>query len=223
MIDYIKISCGIIAVTVTYKLGAEINLKTASQPRDLPLAGVQRSFVDIATLGYSAAWDRVITIWTLQQASAKVDMQAEEIHRIYMNAARLEPKAVNLYVMGCAALTFKHKRHDLSIDILKKGIAVFPENWTLHSFLALSYFLSHQDAKALEHYEIASKVPGSPDYLKGIVEKFRSQGNFDSNEVFQAVDKTLGEGSLRKLRQRLIQSQNNHLNDQQNDAKDAHE
>jgi len=223
MIHVFKAILLLLCTLTVYRLGEGLNDLSSIRARDLPLSGIQRPYVDIATLGYSDAWDRVISIWTLQQSESSPATSPEEIYRIYMNAVRLRPKSANLYIMGSAALTINRKRYDLSLDILRAGVEVFPQNWTLHSFLALNYFLLHNDMMALKYFESASNLPGAPNYLKGIIEKFYAQGNFDSEEILGSVDKTLASGSLKRLRDRLILENSQHLKDSQNEVQSIHE
>ncbi len=176
--------------------------------KDLPLSTLDRQYVDIATLGYRAAWDRIILIWTLQEGEALAGgSNSAEIFRIFLNAAKLRPHAHHLYLYGCGSTGFKSKNYKECIDILKIGIEVFPDSWSMFTFLGLSYFLDHDDQNAALAFKEASMKPGSPAYLKGIYAKFLATGLLEANDAIDTLNQTLNDSSLSRLRERLLKKE----------------
>jgi hypothetical protein len=202
---------GILFLVFSYIQGEHLNSVTVTKSRDLPLVSLQRSYVDIATLGYRAAWDRIIHIWTIQQAEADPkNTSTEELHRIYLNAAKLRPKSESLFVYTCSQLGVMRKKFPLCIDILQIGVELFPNSWILYNFLGLSYFLSRDDANAFRAFEAASKIPNAPATMQGVVNKMKREGKIEFEDAVGSVDTALEDSSLERLRQRLEKEKSSH-------------
>jgi hypothetical protein len=75
---------------------------------------------------------------------------------------------------------------DRAIGFLQRGVARFPQNWQLHFNLGF-YLLNFRDDRigAGEEFAAASKIPGSPPYLKGFATRlFTAGGDLDRALVF---------------------------------------
>lgn len=202
---------GTIGLILSYWQGENLSSVSITKSRDLPLVTLQRSYVDIATLGYKAAWDRIIHIWTLQQAESDANnTSAEELHRIYLNAAKLKPKSESLFIYTCSQLGVMRKKFPLCIDILEIGVELFPKSWIMYNFLGLSYFLSHDDKNAFRAFETASKIPNAPPVMAGVVNKMKMEGKIEASDAIGSVNSALQDSSLERLRQRLLKEKSTH-------------
>jgi hypothetical protein len=205
MMQVIQIILGLCFFVLAYNRGHFISSFVDVKAKDLPLATLERQYVDIATLGYRAAWDRIIMIWTLQEGEALTGAaNSDEVFRVFMNAARLKPKAHDLYLYGCASTGFKSKKFQECIDILKIGADVFPDSWSIRTFLALSYFLLKDDQSAAKAFKDASLKPNAPKYLAGIYLKFQETGVIDAKDTLDTMNQTLNDSTLTRLRERLL-------------------
>lgn len=199
---------GLCFFVLAFIKGELLSLIDTFKTKDLPLATVQRQYVDIATLGYRAAWDRIILIWTLQEGEALAGVSSsDEIFRIFFNAAKLRPRAHHLYLYGCGSTGFKSKNYKECLDILKIGIEVFPDSWTMYTFLGLSYFLDHDDKNAALAFKEASMKPGAPGYLSGVYSKFVATGVLEAKDAVDTLNQTLNDSSLSRLRERLLKKE----------------
>ncbi len=208
MRQVIHVFLGLSFFALAFIKGDFLSLIDTFKTKDLPLATVQRQYVDIATLGYRAAWDRIIIIWTLQEGEALAGVSnSDEIFRIFFNAAKLRPRAHHLYLYGCGSTGFKSKNFKECIDILNIGIEVFPDSWSMYTFLGLSYFLDRDDKNAALAFKEASTKPGAPSYLNGIYTKFLETGILDAKDAQDTLNQALNDSSLSRLRERLLKKE----------------
>ena len=200
-----QVILGLCFFALAFHKGDVLSQLDPSKAKDLPLVTLKRQYVDMATLGYRAAWDRIILIWTLQQGEALTGVaSSNEIFRIYLNAAKLKPSSHHLYIYGCSATGFRSKNWRECIDILKIGVEVFPDSWQMWTFLGLSYFFTHDDQNAAMSFRNASLKPNAPSYLGGVYNKFITSGLLDPTDAVDTLNKTLNDSSLSRLRDRLL-------------------
>jgi hypothetical protein len=75
----------------------------------------------------------------------------------------LDPRAEHVYRFGGLLLPWEAGQVDAGIRLLEKGIAVFPESWTLHYYLGVvRYLFKHDFAGATEAIDRAATLPDAP-------------------------------------------------------------
>lgn len=89
----------------------------------------------------------------------------------------LDPKFKFPYVFAGLMLNLEANQYENARKIIVKGIREFPDDWYFHFILGINYFFHDADfVDAARSLENASKLPGSPPYLKDLAKKMRREG-----------------------------------------------
>jgi hypothetical protein len=79
----------------------------------------------------------------------------------------LDPEFIWPYYFGGIILSLEAEQVEQSNLILKKAIRNHPDVWKFPFYLGFNYWFHYNDpSKAASYIEIASKLPGAPNYLK---------------------------------------------------------
>lgn len=88
---------------------------------------------------------------------------------------KMDPHFKAPYWFASFVLAGDLKRLDDAAQILDEGIANNPDDWNLLYIAGFNqYFYGHDQDKAAEYYERASKIKGAPPFLAGFAEIMRS-------------------------------------------------
>ncbi len=80
---------------------------------------------------------------------------------------QIDPHFIKPYWFGCFTIGYWQKRPDLADQILQRGIAENPTNWTLPFMAGVNqYLFAHNDRQAAAYYRQAARLPEAPDYLE---------------------------------------------------------
>lgn len=126
-------------------------------------------FIRSASLGFQAVladliWARTVVYFG---EHSRTDKDYTWLYRMIDAVTTLDPKNILAYRFGGNLLALEKHDVEASIAILKKGIQNNPDNdWMLYFLLGFDYFFFLNDhASAAKYMEIASNMPGHPDYL----------------------------------------------------------
>jgi hypothetical protein len=79
----------------------------------------------------------------------------------------LDPHFVFAYVFGALIISEDAGAFDEGVDILKSGMARNPTSWQLPFEIAFLNFVNRRDnALAARYFELASQMPGAPEYTE---------------------------------------------------------
>lgn len=114
----------------------------------------------------------------------------------------LDPYFMDAYLLAESLLAWEENRVEDANDFLKKGMS-YITNWRLPFYVGCNYFLFMQDyANAAEYLKIASRIPGSPDFLATLAARLDYfAGKSDTAILF--LTGLLAETTDPRLRQRL--------------------
>jgi tetratricopeptide (TPR) repeat protein len=120
----------------------------------------------------------------------------------------LDPHFVFPYTFGALVLSQDMANFDRGIDILKKGMAHNPTSWQLPFEIG---FLSYVDARdpetAARYFDLASRLPNSPDFTKRFAAFVYSQsGHYETSiRMWEEIAETTEEPYLQQLAKRYLE------------------
>jgi hypothetical protein len=121
-----------------------------------------------AALGYETAaadlaWLRGIQYYGEHRLS---DQRYDMIGHVMGIVADLDPQFVQPYVFGGFTLAQELKQPERGLELLERGLRANPDNWRLAFEVGfLHYVALHDYATAGRYFTMASRMPGSPDYV----------------------------------------------------------
>lgn len=129
-------------------------------------------------LGADILWLR--TLQVLGNKKNSIDEHVWLYHAMDV-ITTLDPLYAYIYYVGGVVLTEMAGRVDLSNQLLEKGHAANPNEWTLPFLLGYNhYFVLGQPAKGAEYISRAAKIPGGPGFLPGLATRmYAESGNPD--------------------------------------------
>lgn len=136
-----------------------------------------------ALLGYHHLGADILWLRTLQVLGKKKNSVDEHVWLYHAMdvITTLDPLYAYVYYVGGVVLTEMAGRADLSNQLLEKGHAANPNEWTLPFLLGYNhYFVLGQPAKGAEYISRAAKIPGGPGFLPGLATRmYAESGNPD--------------------------------------------
>lgn len=125
-------------------------------------------YLKTASLGYEQCLADLLWLKAIQHIGER-KISGEGYDWIYTaldTVTTLDPKFAVVYEVGGLALTMLADKVELSNKLLTKGVENNPDYWPLSFYLGFNYLFYMKDyGQAAKYVSIASKVPGSPDYL----------------------------------------------------------
>jgi tetratricopeptide (TPR) repeat protein len=180
------ITCGFFAV---FALSGFLEKNRPALPEDyadedLTLQGAKLKGFTLGFEGLLADW-----YWmkSLQYVGDKVLNSKEEfridnlnplnprlLYPYLNNATDLDPKFISVYEYGATVLPAIDKEQ--AIKLTQKGIDNNPENWRLYHYLGYIYWRLKNYEKASETYAKGSQIAGSPEFMKSMAARMKSEG-----------------------------------------------
>lgn len=125
----------------------------------------------------------------------------------------LDPTFVRAYEVGGVALCTLVVLPEESNRLLEKGIRHNPESWMLPFLLGFNYYYEMgDDANAAKYFEMASRLPGAPEYLLGFTAHLFISGreparavDFLANVYEQATDENLKKFLAVRLEEAIVE------------------
>ncbi len=144
------------------------------------------SFLAKASLSYQALladvyWIRAIQYFGGTRLSRESAKQYDLLYPLLDITTSLDPRFTLAYRFGAIFLADKMPdgpgRPDLSIALLQKGLAAQPEKWEYAQDAGFVYYWWLQDyLTAARWFERASRIPGSPWWLRPMAASLLAQG-----------------------------------------------
>lgn len=174
LVFFIILCCGIV-----FQLQQHVD---NTQKKPLSFASVSYlpngTFLKGAALSYDEVLSDLFWIKTIGYlgSRATTDKNHEELYSLINIVTILDPLFQYPYEFGGVVLSDDPKTIDLSIEILKKGMANVPRKderyWYLPFFTAYNYMYHKEDyLTAAKYLEMASSFPQSPQYLPFLVSR----------------------------------------------------
>lgn len=169
--------------TVSLLLAAIVWLQVAHDRQPSPVDLDQQllyirsgKLLDRMALSYDAVMADVYWIRALQhyggtRLSKKTDKRYDLLYPLLDITTSLDPKFAIAYRFGAIFLAEGYPdgpgRPDQAIELLKKGMRAQPEKWQYQHDAGFIYYWWLQDFRsAAEWFDRASRVPGSPEWLR---------------------------------------------------------
>jgi hypothetical protein len=96
----------------------------------------------------------------------------------------LDPHFIFAYVFGALVVSEDLGAFDEGMEILKAGIAENPTSWKLPFEIGFLNFVNRRDqAVAARYFELASKMPGAPEYAKRFAAFVYSKAGDDASSI----------------------------------------
>ena len=133
----------------------------------------------IVSLGFDEVMADILYIRMLDYFAthAKSDRTYTWLYHMADLVTTLDPKFRFPYIFAGLILNLEANQHENARKIIIKGMNEFPDYWYFPFLLGLNYFFHDADFKdAADSIERASKLPGSPKYLKKFAVKLRREG-----------------------------------------------
>ncbi|MBI3262887.1 MAG: hypothetical protein HYZ58_07025 [Acidobacteria bacterium] len=179
--------------SVILLMGAIIGLQIARErqtnsiePDDRLLYVRSGPLLEKVSLSYDAVMADVYWIRTLQhyggtRLSKKTDKRYDLLYPLLDITTSLDPKFAIAYRFGAIFLAEGYPdgpgRPDQAIELLKKGMRAQPQKWQyLHDAGFIYYWWLEDFRSAAEWFDRASRVPGSPWWLKPLTATTMAQG-----------------------------------------------
>lgn len=126
-------------------------------------------------------WIRAVVYYGRQRLSEKADKNYDLLFPLLNVVTYLDPRFTVAYRFGSIFLSEQFPggpgRPDLAIELLQRGRERSPERWEYAHDIGFVYYWNYRDyKKAAEWFEIASRVPGAPFWLKTTAASMLTEG-----------------------------------------------
>lgn len=177
-----------------------------------PVMWLQASpIMDKATLGYDALasdvyWMRTVVYFGRQRLSTVEGKNYELLYPMLNLVTSLDPRFTVAYRFGAIFLSEQYPggpgRPDLAIKLLERGMAADPTRWEYPHDIGFIFAWHYRDhKKAAEWFEIGSRVPGAPIWLKSSAAMMAARGGDreSARTMWRHIGETSEVGSLREI------------------------
>ncbi len=155
----------------------------------------------IFNLGLKRAYADLLWIQTLLESDLehykKSDLNSWMYHRFNV-VTDLDPYFLQAYQFGGQYLSVIKDDDQGALEIYKKGLNYYPNDFLLNFYLGTHYYLELDDSEnALTHYDIASQDSKAPFFLRSLVARLMAeQGEIqDSFNILMTLYKNAEKGS----------------------------
>lgn len=162
--------------------------------------------VDFASLGFDAILADYYWLQAVQVAGAQEIIDEEtagHLGRLVDVVTTLNPHVDHPYRFAAVWMTHSEEQVRFANQLLERALAHHPEEWRNYFYLGFNLFFYLGDFEgAAEALEVATRLPGAPDYLPRLVARLKSQqGDIDVAEVFlrQLLETTTDESEIAKI------------------------
>lgn len=136
------------------------------------------------SLGYSSLladvyWTRAVQYYGTKLAHHDPDLSL--LPPLLDLTTSLDPHLIIAYRFGSIFLAEPSPvgagRPDAAAELLRRGIAANPDEWQLWAGLAFVHYWYRKDFPAASHaYLEGSRIPGAPEWMKGMAAKIEAEG-----------------------------------------------
>ncbi len=179
---------GIVYITVyillfltIFSIQTIIDTKKGTLPEEQPLYLLSGKLLNIASLGFNDVIADILWMRTIGYFGEHYQGDKKYIWLYHMLdiVTTLDPGFQYPYHFGGLVLSIEGKDIGSSNALLRKGMANHPNVWQFPFYIGFNYFFFEKDyQKAARYFEIASRIPGSPRYLKSLAARlYAESGN----------------------------------------------
>ncbi len=167
-------------------------------------------FVNELSLGYREVVSDVIWLSAVQYYGdfRKGNHDLRYFHGLIDIVTGLDPQFEFAFVFGALVVSEDAGAFDDGIEILKQGIAHNPTSWQLPFEIAFLNFVNRRDqAMAGRYFELASKMPGAPEYTERFAAFARSRAGdtADSIRLWEEYRERTDNPLLKELAARYVE------------------
>lgn len=106
------------------------------------------------------------------------------IEKTVMLVTELDPYFFIPYYFAGIVLPMEANRYEAAIKILERGLKYLKTEWRIPFLIGFTYYYYlHDNLKAAEYFEMASKLPEAPEYLPKLAARLR----FEAGEIRNAI------------------------------------
>ena len=137
------------------------------------------TFLKQAALGYDQAWADLLWFRAIGYYADQVTEEGKFTYLYHMLdiITTLDPKWLYPHMFGGITLSLDLDRPDLANELLEKALVEHPDNWKVPFLIGFNAYFGMGDARTAAGYiEQASRLPGSPAYLKGFASRLHVMG-----------------------------------------------
>lgn len=165
------------------------------------------SYLKESALGYEQAWADLLWLRTIGYYSDQVTEAGKFTYLYHMLdiITTLDPRFLYPALFGGVTLSLDLGRADLANKILKKAMHAHPDVWKIPFLIGFNAYFVDQDAfTAAQFIDRASRLPGSPGYLKGFASRLYVHGG-DKARALEFLGEVIEQTEDPALRRRLEQ------------------
>jgi hypothetical protein len=121
----------------------------------------------LLSLGFDALIADVYWLALVQYVGETNIKENDKVAEIYIREITdLDPYFVEPFYFAAFIIGSEMKNPVLAAQIIEKGIAANPDNWTLPFIAGVNQYLyAHNENTAARYYRMAAKLPNAPDWL----------------------------------------------------------
>ncbi|MDP3937504.1 MAG: hypothetical protein Q8R92_05135 [Deltaproteobacteria bacterium] len=137
------------------------------------------AFLKQSALGYEQAWADLLWFRTIGYYADQVTDKGKFDYLYHMLdiITTLDPKWLYPHLFGGITLSLELNRPDLANQLLEKALSEHPDDWKVPFLIGFNaYFGMGDPATAANYIERASRLPRSPNYLKGFASRLHVMG-----------------------------------------------
>ncbi|MGB7210728.1 MAG: hypothetical protein WBD27_18885 [Pyrinomonadaceae bacterium] len=184
-----------------------VNLPETYEDSDLAFQGKRLRGFALGSEGLLADWYWINSLQYIGSKFARTELDGINIEDLtsfnprllypYLdNATDLDPTFMAAYTYGSSILPAIDSQ--LAITLTEKGISNNPGEWRLYHYLGYIYWRQKDFDKAAEAYEKGSRIGDSPQFMKLMVARMKTQGG--SRETARAMYQQMLEGADEQTR-----------------------
>jgi tetratricopeptide (TPR) repeat protein len=167
-------------------------------------------FVEQLSLGYREVVADIVWLQAVQYYGdfRKGNHDLKYFRGLIDITTTLDPHFVFAYIFGALVVSEDLGAFEEGMEMLKEGIARNPRSWQLPFEIAFLNFIHRKDAEvAARYFELASTMPGAPEYTKRFAAFVYSKaGDTDSSiRLWEEYKEHTENPFLRELAERYIE------------------
>jgi hypothetical protein len=139
-------------------------------------------------------------------AGEYVPLAAETLYRLVKRLTEVDPNFVYPYYISSLFLLDAHIDPDLSVDLLRLGVARNPDNWFLRTYYGFQLFMVNRDLDgAARELDIAVSLPGATGYVERLRRNLGSASRSKLTIIFLkgALQRATTEMERARIRQQI--------------------
>ncbi len=125
------------------------------------------------SLGHEETLADIFYVWSLQYYSNYSDEKRfDYLEQVFSHViAELDPRFVEVYLVGALIMSTEAGRSDLALDLYDKGLERNPDSWELAYWAGWESYDTKDYTRARIYWKRAAEMPGAPPFIERLASR----------------------------------------------------